>query len=76
VRSQADLAKRFPAAARALAGGGKLWLIWPKKTSSLAADLGEAQIRAFGLARKFVDYKICAVDENWSGLLFGRRRMH
>ncbi len=74
VRSRADLAKRFPPAARALAEGGKLWLIWPKKTSRLAADLGEAEVRAFGLARKFVDYKICAVDENWSGLLFARRK--
>jgi CheY-like chemotaxis protein len=74
VRSQAELAKRFPAAARALAEGGKLWLVWPKKTSRLAGDLGEAEVRAFGLAREFVDYKICAVDENWSGLLFARRK--
>jgi CheY-like chemotaxis protein len=74
VRSQAELSKRFPAAARALADGGKLWLIWPKKTSRLAGDLGEAEVRAFGLAHKFVDYKICAVDENWSGLLFARRK--
>jgi CheY-like chemotaxis protein len=73
VQSRAELAKRFPAAARALAEGGKLWLVWPKKTSRLAGDLAEADVRAFGLACQFVDYKICAVDENWSGLLFARR---
>jgi CheY-like chemotaxis protein len=74
VRSRAELAKRFPAAAGALAEGGKLWLVWPRKTSRLAGDLGETDVRAFGLARKFVDYKICAVDGTWSGLLFARRK--
>jgi CheY-like chemotaxis protein len=73
-RSRAELAKRFPSAARSLAEGGKLWLIWPKKTSRLAGDLAEAEVRAFGLARQFVDYKICAVDQDWSGLLFARRK--
>ncbi|MBP1602707.1 MAG: hypothetical protein H6Q06_2858, partial [Acidobacteria bacterium] len=27
----------------------------------------------FGLDSGFVDYKICAIDETWSGLLFARR---
>jgi hypothetical protein len=31
-------------------------------------------VRAYGLGRGFVDYKICAIDETWSGLLFTRRR--
>jgi CheY-like chemotaxis protein len=74
VRSRAELAKRFAATARALADGGKLWLVWPKKASRLAGDLGEAEVRTFGLARGLVDYKICAVDEDWSGLLFARRK--
>jgi hypothetical protein len=74
VKSQADLAKRFPGAARAMADGGGLWIVWPKQTSGVATDLGEAHVRAFGLAAGFVDYKICAVDETWSGLLFARRR--
>jgi hypothetical protein len=29
----------------------------------------------FGLAAGLVDYKICAVDATWSGLLFARRRL-
>jgi hypothetical protein len=40
----------------------------------MASDLGEKEVRAFGLAAGFVDYKVCAVDETWSGLLFARRR--
>ena len=31
-------------------------------------------VREFGLAAEFVDYKICAIDDTWSGLLFARRR--
>lgn len=73
-RSQADLARRFPAATRALADPGALWLAWPKKASGVASDLGEREIRAFGLERAFVDYKICAIDDTWSGLCFSRRR--
>lgn len=74
VRTQAELARRFPTAARRVADGGKLWLCWPKQASGEARDLGEAAVRAFGLARMWVDYKICAVDQTWSGLCFARRR--
>jgi hypothetical protein len=69
-----ELAKRWPAATRALAEGGGIWIAWPKKTSGMAKDLGEKEVRAFGLARSFVDYKICAIDPTWSGLLFTRRK--
>ncbi len=51
-----------------------LWIIWPKKTSPLAADLGELEVRSAGLAQGLVDYKVCAVDGTWSGLLFRRRK--
>lgn len=65
-----DLNRRAPAAVRALGRDGTLWLCWPKKSSGLQTDLGEADIRAFGLQRGLVDVKICAVDETWSGLKF------
>jgi len=74
VRSQAELAKKFEPATNRLANPGALWIVWPKKSSPLAGDLGENEIRAFGLARGFVDYKVCAVDADWSGLAFARRR--
>ena len=73
-KSQAELKRRFATAARSLGEGGKLWLIWPKKTSGIESDLSEPVVRAFGLGRGWVDYKICAVDETWSGLLFSRRK--
>ena len=74
VKSQVDLKRRFPAAARALADGGKLWIVWPKRASGVTTDLTQITVRAFGLAADFVDYKISAIDETWSGLCFARRR--
>jgi len=68
-----DLEKRFAAAARLLEKGGSVWIAWPKKASGIPTDLGETEVRAFGLAQGFVDYKVCAIDETWSGLLFTRR---
>jgi hypothetical protein len=36
-------------------------------------DLNENLVREFGLAAGWVDYKVCAIDETWSGLCFARR---
>ena len=74
VRSNAELARRFSPAARAVADGARLWIVWPKKTSSLAGDVTEDTIRACGLAQGWVDYKVCAVDADWSGLCFAKRK--
>lgn len=71
--TQAELRKRFPAAERTMADGGGLWIVWPKKSSGRSKDLGEAEVRRFGLDAGLVDYKICAVDKVWSGLKFARR---
>lgn len=73
-KSPAELRSRFPAAVRLLSEKGRIWIIWPKKASGLDSGLSQAAIRAFGLDAGFVDYKICAVDETWSGLLFARRK--
>jgi hypothetical protein len=72
-RSRADLAGRFPRLAAALADPGLLWISWPKKSSPLATDLDENIVREIGLATGLVDVKVCAVDDDWSGLKFVRR---
>ncbi len=56
------------------ASTGRVWIIWPKKSSGVATDLSEQTIRDGGLAIGLVDYKVCAVDSTWSGLLFTRRK--
>src|SRR5712664_3363392 len=47
-----------------------LWILWPKQTSKLQTDLGQQLIREAGLAAGMVDFKICSIDETWSGLRF------
>jgi len=72
-RSRADLQRRFPAAARALAEKGRLWIAWPKQASGVRTDLTQIEVRAHGMGSGFVDYKICSIDATWSGLCFARR---
>lgn len=72
-RSQADLTRRFPRLASALADQGMLWISWPRKSSTLAGDLDENIVRQIGLSQGLVDVKVCAVDDDWSGLKFVRR---
>jgi CheY-like chemotaxis protein len=74
VKSRADLARAFDAAALSVSDGGGLWIVWPKRASGIRTDISENEVRAWGLERGWVDYKICAVDQTWSGLLFARRK--
>ena len=55
-------------------GRSSIWIAWPKKTSSLASDLTQQEVRETGMANQLVDYKICSIDETWSGLLFTIRK--
>ena len=73
VRRRADLAAGIARRAAGL-GDAKLWIAWPKKTSALAGDLGQQDVRDLGLAHGLVDFKVCAIDATWSGLLFTRRK--
>jgi hypothetical protein len=52
----------------ALEPAGGLWIGWPKKSSGVATDLTENDVRAQGLAAGLVDNKVCAIDATWSGL--------
>jgi len=70
VKSQSDLKREFSRFAKSLAPAGILWASWPKKSSGVAADLTENDVRRIGLETGLVDVKVCAVDEVWSGLKF------
>ncbi len=73
VRSWAELERGIDRTAARL-GGGRLWIIWPKKASGVSTDVTQQLVRETGLAAGLVDFKICSVDSTWSGLLFTRRR--
>jgi len=71
--SIAGLEQGLSDAVSQLAEGGRLWILWPKKASGRDSDLSQAVVRAFGLQRGLVDYKIVSFDATWSGLCFARR---
>lgn len=45
-----------------------VWVSWPKKSAKVPTDLTEDTIREIALPLGFVDVKVCAVDDVWSGL--------
>jgi hypothetical protein len=51
-----------------------LWLAWPKKASGVKSDLNGNIVRHSGLAAGWVDFKVCSVDDTWSGLAFKRKK--
>lgn len=73
VRNRREFDRGLTRAVR-LAGRIPVWVVSPKKAGLLAADLSQNGIRGACLAAGLVDYKVCAVDAAWSGLLFRRRR--
>ncbi len=45
-----------------------VWVSWPKKTSGVASEITEDTVRELALPLGFVDIKVCAVTDIWSGL--------
>ncbi len=72
-RSMSDLEKRLEKAKALIAEGGSLWIAWQKKASGAGSDLTQAVVRRKGLDSGLVDYKICSIDDVWSGLRFAKR---
>ena len=73
-KSAAALAREIPLLAREIKEGRTLWLIWPKQSSAVVTDLKEDVVRDLTLPTGLVDYKVCAVNDTWSGLAFAARR--
>lgn len=75
VRRETELAAGIGRVGR-LANERPLWIAWRKKTAqpAPAPGPGENAVRNAGLDAGLVDYKVCAIYETWSGLLFARRK--
>ncbi len=74
VRSVREIEGAFEHAGARLPAGASLWIISPKQSGGLACDFTQNDVREIGLRCGFVDYKVCAVDRDWSGLKFARRK--
>jgi len=72
VRSRAELLKGVRALKPRSKGSG-LWIVWAKKASPLFSGVTENDVRDAALAAGMVDFKVCAVDDDWSGLRFNLR---
>jgi hypothetical protein len=71
---RSELEKQLVRLRSKIADTGTLWVSWPKKSAGVATDVTEDVIRAVALPLGFVDVKVCAVDETWSGLKLMVRR--
>jgi hypothetical protein len=74
VLSRADLAAHLRKCKAKLRDDAAVWVSWPKKASKVPTDITEDTIRAVALPMGFVDIKVCAVDDIWSGLKLVIRR--
>jgi hypothetical protein len=64
----AELRKALTSFRPKLKPTGMIWASWPKKSAKVPTDITEDTIREIALPLGFVDIKVCAVDEVWSGL--------
>ena len=74
VKERRGLEKHLQSLRHKIADDAALWVSWPKKSSGVPTDITEDVIRAVALPVGFVDVKVCAVDDTWSGLKLMIRR--
>jgi hypothetical protein len=74
---RADLEARLPTLFAHTVTAGMVWVAWPKQAAvkrlGLVTDLDDNVVRGVGLALGWVDVKVAAIDETWSGQKFVRR---
>lgn len=75
--SLATLSRRLPLLLERTSTAGMVWVVWPKRAAQKAlgivSDLDDGVVRRLGLELGFVDVKVAAIDDTWSGLKFVRR---
>ena len=74
VRSAAELSRLVVRLDRAIADRASLWIAWPRKAGGHLSDVTENGLREAFLPRGLVDVKVAAIDNDWSGLKFVRRK--
>jgi len=60
---------------RRAAAVSKLWVAWPKKAARKDSLVNETIIRDMAIENGLVDYKVCSVNETWSGLCFALKKV-
>jgi hypothetical protein len=65
---RADLARTWSRVTTAAGPTAMVWVAWPKRASGVSTDLSDGAIREVVLPTGWVDTKVCAIDDTWSGL--------
>lgn len=68
VTKRAVLARALTSYRKVLSDQAAVWVSWPKKSAGVATEITEDVVRELALPLGFVDVKVCAVNEVWSGL--------
>lgn len=68
VTERAALAAFLASMRAVLEPDASIWVSWPKKASKVPTTITEDTIREIALPLGFLDIKVCAVDDVWSGL--------
>ncbi len=76
VHARSEVHKRWTEIAPKMTEEGGLWFAWPKRASKIDTDVTEDVLRAVVLPTGWVDNKVCAIDERYSGLRFVLRLEH
>lgn len=74
VRSAAELRRRAELLARTTSDDASVWIAWPRKAGGHQSDVTEDLLREVLLPTGLVDVKVAAIDDDWSGLKFVRRK--
>jgi hypothetical protein len=73
----ATLTDRLPVLFEHTVTNGMVWVSWPKQAAAkkfgIDTDLNDNVVRGLGLEIGWVDVKVAAIDETWSGIKFVRR---
>ena len=68
VTKKEELAKHLAVLRKTLRPNAMVWVSWPKKAAKVPTTVAEDTIRELAFPLGFVDVKVCAVSEVWSGL--------
>ena len=68
VTERSALAKELSGLRKKLKPEAAVWVSWPKKSAKVHTNVTEEVIRQVALPLGFVDIKVCAVSQVWSGL--------
>jgi hypothetical protein len=63
-----ELESKLPVLKNEIEKDGMIWVSWYKKSAKKPTELDENIVRDTALALGLVDVKVCAVDDEWSGL--------